>query len=126
MKPPTRFDVSFPLDAMGARNGRGTTNAGYRGLMSDQAVSSHPDGVLVRVWVVPRASRSEISGPHDGRLKIRVMAPPEGGRANQEVEKTLSKRLGAPVTLVGGATGREKVFLARGIGIAEATAKLSR
>ena len=75
---------------------------------------------------MPRASRSEISGLHGGRLKIRVMAAPEAGRANEEVEKTLTRFLGAPVALVSGAVGREKVFLARGIGIEEATANFSR
>ena len=94
--------------------------------MIEQALSAHPDGVLIRVWVVPRASRSEITGLHGERLKIRVMAAPEAGRANQEVEQTLARRLGAPVTLVSGATGREKVFLARGIDIEETAAKLAR
>lgn len=125
MKPLAGFDVSLPLDGMGARNGRGAAGAGYRGTMSQRALSNHPDGVLVRVWVVPRASRTEVSGFHGGRLKVRVMAPPEAGRANEELEKTLARRLGAPVTLVAGATTREKVVLAKGIGIEEALAKLS-
>lgn len=125
MKPLAGFGVSLPLDGMGAQNGRGAVGAGYRGTMSQRALSSHPDGVLLRVWVVPRASRTEVSGFHGGRLKVRVMAPPESGRANEELEKTLARCLGAPVTLVAGATAREKVVLAKGIGIEEALAKLS-
>ena len=98
----------------------------YRGSMSDPAVLAHPGGVLVRVWVVPRASRSEVKGWHDGRVKIRVTVPPEAGRANAQASRVLSDHLGARVELVSGATGRDKVFLARGIGVEEVLAKLSR
>ncbi|NOX22165.1 MAG: DUF167 domain-containing protein, partial [Actinobacteria bacterium] len=47
------------------------------------------DGVVVDVWVVPGASRTEIVGAHDGALRIRVAAPPEGGKANRAVRKAL-------------------------------------
>lgn len=86
---------------------------------------THPDGVLIRVWAVPRASRSEIKGWHDGRIKVRVMAPPEGGRANKQVSQALADLLGVQVELVSGATSRDKVFLALGIGMEEASGKLS-
>jgi hypothetical protein len=87
---------------------------------------AHPDGVLVRVRAVPRASRTEIKGWHDGRVRIRVVAPPEAGRANHQVSQALAERLGVPVELVSGATGRDKVFLARRIGLEEVLAKLSQ
>lgn len=87
---------------------------------------AHPDGVLIRVWAVPRAAKTEIKGWHDGRVKIRVMAPPEAGRANQQVSRALAIRLGVPVELVSGATAREKVFLARHITLDEVLAKLSQ
>lgn len=77
------------------------------------------------MWVVPRASRSEITGLHDGRVRIRVMAPPEAGRANQEVIRILTDHLGVSVELLSGATSRDKLFLAHDIGIEEAAAKLS-
>ena len=93
--------------------------------MSQSPISGHPDGTLVTVWVVPRASRSEIVGLHDGRVKIRVMAPPEGGRANHEVTRILADRLGVSVELMRGASGREKVFLAHDIGFEATAAKLS-
>ena len=94
--------------------------------MSASAVSAHGDGVMLRVWVVPRSSRSEISGRHGDKIRVRVMAPPEGGRANDEVRRLLSRRLGADVELVSGATGRVKVFLARGVELEEVVGKLAR
>jgi uncharacterized protein (TIGR00251 family) len=94
--------------------------------VSTPAVEGHPEGALIRVWVVPRASRSEVKGWHGDRIKVRVAAPPEGGRANEEVARVLSDRLGVPVELLGGAAGREKAYLARGIDSASALRNLSR
>jgi uncharacterized protein (TIGR00251 family) len=93
--------------------------------VSESPISAHPDGTLVSVWVVPRASRSEIVGLHNGRVKIRVVAPPEAGRANQEVTRILADRLGVSVELIRGASGREKLFLAHDIGFDATAAKLS-
>jgi uncharacterized protein (TIGR00251 family) len=93
--------------------------------MPDDPITVHPDGVLVRVWVVPGASRSQIDGVHGDRLKIRIAAPPEDGRANRAVTRLLEARLGVPVELVGGAAARKKLFLAHDIEIDDATRILS-
>jgi hypothetical protein len=95
-------------------------------MMENLPVVAHRDGVLIRVWAVPRASRTEIAGWHGGRVRIRVTAPPEGGRANQQVSRALSERLGSPVELISGASGRGKVFLARHLEVDEVLARLSR
>jgi uncharacterized protein len=50
----------------------------------------------LRVWVQPRAVRTEIAGERGGALVVRVAAPPVGGRANDAVRKVVAKRLGAP------------------------------
>lgn len=74
-------------------------------------------GVLVHVKVVPGARRSEIMGPLGDRLKIRVAAPPEGGRANEEVSTSLAAWLdvaSADVALVRGATNPRKTFRIEG------------
>ncbi len=52
---------------------------------------SEKSGVLVfKVRVVPRASRSEIAGEHNGALRVRIAAPPVDGAANQELVRTLA------------------------------------
>ena len=42
----------------------------------------HHDASELDVQVVPRASQSRIVGPHDGRLKVQLAAPPVDGAAN--------------------------------------------
>ena len=71
--------------------------------------------MLVRCWVVPGASRTELKGLHGDRLKIRVAAPPQGGRANAEVCKLLSEVAAAPAELVAGIANRSKTVLLRGV-----------
>ena len=71
-------------------------------------------GSAVRVWVkaVPGASRDEISGVLGDRLKVRIRAPAEDGRANQAICATIAKALGLKsrhVTVESGATNPEKV-----------------
>jgi len=71
------------------------------------------DGVTFSVRVVPRSSRSEVVGLHDGAMRIRVAAPPVEGAANQELVKFLSKKLRVPrasITLVSGANSKNKII----------------
>ncbi len=89
------------------------------------AVSEHEAGTLLDVWVVAGASSTEVSGLHDGAVRVRVEAPPEAGRANRAVAELLSGMLGAPVELVAGAGGRRKRFLVIGTHPAEAVARLA-
>jgi uncharacterized protein (TIGR00251 family) len=70
-------------------------------------------GVTFSVRVVPRASRSEVVGLHDGALRVRVAAPPVAGAANQELVKFLSKRLKVPrasLILISGANSKNKII----------------
>src|SRR6266511_5449156 len=53
---------------------------------------SDKDGMLIfKVRVVPRASRSEIVGEHDGALRVRIAAPPVDGAANEELVRLLAR-----------------------------------
>lgn len=53
-----------------------------------------PDGVLLKLKVLPRSSRCEIVGRHGDALKIKVTAPPLEGRANEEIVEFLAETLG--------------------------------
>src|SRR5437660_662201 len=53
------------------------------------------DGALsFKVQVVPRSSRSEIVGAHNGSLRVRLAAPPVDGAANEELIRTLARAFG--------------------------------
>lgn len=78
--------------------------------VSKRAISPTENGLAISVWVVPGASRSVIDGLYGGHVKIRVAAPPEGGRANEEAARLLGDTLRTDVTLKKGMRGRAKVF----------------
>jgi uncharacterized protein len=71
-------------------------------------------GVHLRVKAVPGASRQNIAGPLGDRLKIRIAAPPEDGKANNAIIALLARHLGIhknKISLVSGHKNPEKVFL---------------
>ncbi|MBA3545635.1 MAG: DUF167 domain-containing protein [Nannocystis sp.] len=81
----------------------------------------------IEVQVVPRASRSRIVGPHDGRLKIQLAAPPVDGAANEALVDLLAETLHIPrgaVSVLRGATGKRKTLHIDGLGAAELRARL--
>jgi len=47
--------------------------------------------VTFEVRVIPRSSKSEIVGEHNGALKIKLKSPPVDGAANEELVKLLAK-----------------------------------
>lgn len=70
-------------------------------------------GARIAVRVTPRGGRDALVLDEAGSIHVRVTAPPEDGRANAAVRKLLARVLGiAPsrLTLVGGATARDKLF----------------
>jgi uncharacterized protein YggU (UPF0235/DUF167 family) len=67
--------------------------------------------VRLDVRVTPRASKTLVGGVRDGRLLIRVTAPPVDDAANEAVRRALAHALGLPVRSVriaAGGTGRNK------------------
>lgn len=78
-----------------------------------------PDGVSILVAASPRASRTEVTGVAEGRLRIRVAAPPVEGAANDELVRFLARTLGVPrnaVRVTAGARGRRKTVVVSGVG----------
>jgi uncharacterized protein (TIGR00251 family) len=80
--------------------------------MTTNVITRRADGTVdLEVLVQPRASKSELAGIVDGRLKIRLAAPPVDGEANAALVEFLAEKLGLPkkaVELVRGQTGRRK------------------
>ncbi|HEY9380873.1 MAG TPA: DUF167 domain-containing protein [Burkholderiales bacterium] len=69
-------------------------------------------GYVVAVHAQPGAKRSEISGLHGGRLKVRIAAPPLEGRANEALIDFLAQRLGlsrSKLRVLKGLQGRTKL-----------------
>jgi uncharacterized protein len=74
--------------------------------------------LLLRVHVSPGAGRSSIVGRHGDALKVRVAAPPVGGRANAACVTLLARVLGLKedaVELISGDTSRTKRLRVTGI-----------
>lgn len=87
------------------------------------------DVVVLAVHAQPGAGRTQVVGRHGDALKIRVAAPPERGRANDELVALLSESLGVPaktVTLTGGETSRSKRFRIQPMAADELATRLER
>ena len=69
------------------------------------------EGFSLRVNVQPGAGRDAIIGTHGDALKLRVVAPPVSGKANESVIAVLSRALDIPsgdLEITSGATARIK------------------
>ena len=67
---------------------------------------------------IPRAVRDELAGTRNGRLLVRVSAPPLDGRANAAVCALLAKAAGVPrsaVRVVRGERSRDKRVRIEGV-----------
>ena len=81
----------------------------------------------LRIRVSPGARKTEVVGRHGEAWKVRIAAPPERGRANDAVLKLLADRLRVPLaelTLVSGASARDKVVELHGLDAEEAYRRL--
>ena len=78
------------------------------------------EGALTfKVRVVPRASRSEVVGEHDGALRVRIAAPPVDGAANDELVRVLARAFALPrsaVAISAGQTSKVKTVKVKGAG----------
>lgn len=77
--------------------------------------------------VTPRAGRDELAGWHDGRLRVRLIAPPLDGRANEALIQLIARALDLPpraVRIISGENAREKRLAIAGIDEATLRARL--
>ncbi|OPY29328.1 MAG: hypothetical protein A4E28_00926 [Methanocella sp. PtaU1.Bin125] len=94
-----------------------------------EAIRATKEGAVIDLEVSP-GSRSTVvpSGynPWRKRIEVRLMAPPEKGKANDELIRALSGLFSIPSTsieITSGATNSRKSVLIRGVGV-EAVIKL--
>ncbi len=83
---------------------------------------------LLRVRVIPRASRDSIEGLLGDALKVRLRAPPVEGKANAALAALIAAAVGRPVRAVeplSGGHARTKTLRLRGCPAALARERLS-
>jgi len=87
---------------------------------ADLDIRETADGLLVRLHVQPRAKRSEISGIHNGALKVKVTAPPVDDSANRAIVEYFSSLLGISkscLQITSGLKSRDKILRIKGISV---------
>lgn len=75
---------------------------------------------ILLLRIQPRAGRSGVVGPHAGRLRLRIAAPPVDGAANRQLQRFLADWLDLPRTQViieQGEAGRDKRVRLAGVGV---------
>ena len=84
---------------------------------------------MLSAHVQPGAGRSALTGRHGAALKVRVAAPPEGGRANAASADLLAETFGleaGQVELVSGPSSRSKQFRLTGVDVDAFRVQLER
>ena len=94
------------------------------GVARSSPVRLRPDGLTIALRVTPRSARERIEGIEiraDGepRLRVRVRAVPDQGKANKAVIALLAKAWAVPqsaFSIVSGETARDKILFIEGAG----------
>ncbi|MBI2910056.1 MAG: DUF167 domain-containing protein [Chloroflexi bacterium] len=131
--PPYDLPSSFDVIQSGWSNGacicctsaREKSDVGHNTSISRISIVAY---ARISVHVKPGAQKSQILGFKDEYLELRVAAPPEKGKANDEVVALLARSLGIPkadVTILSGATSRRKLVGIAGLDKEEAGRRLS-
>jgi len=84
-------------------------------------------GLEVRLHVLPRAKRCEISGIHNGALKVRVTAPPVDDAANRAIIEFFSTLLDiskSSLSILAGLKSRDKILQIKGLQLKSFLARL--
>ena len=92
------------------------------------AVAAHPAGAILPVLAHAGARRNAILGERAGALRVAVTRRPRRGKANEAIQALLAESLGVKpsrVSLISGATSRQKRFLVEGIDPAAVLARVA-
>lgn len=97
--------------------------------MIPEFLKARNDSVLLLLHAQPGAKKTELKGIYNGRLKIRVSAPPLEGRANNEIIAFFSKLLGlskAHLQLKSGETSKLKTLEIRQLAVEDIAQLISK
>lgn len=86
-----------------------------------------PDGVALRVRVIPRSKRTALAGVRGDCLVVKLTAAPVDGAANSALVDFLAEVLDVPssaVAIVRGAGSREKTVKVQGLDVHTARVRL--
>jgi uncharacterized protein (TIGR00251 family) len=86
-----------------------------------------PNGVRIDVRVMPRSPQVKVGPVRDGRLMVRVTAPPVDGAANEAVINALATFFDVgrrAVRVVAGETGRNKTVEIGGLSASHIAARI--
>jgi uncharacterized protein len=98
-------------------------------------MSHHPElspsegGAVLAIHVQPGAGRTEVVGRYGDALRLRVAAPPTGNRANDAVVELVAKEFNlkrAAVSVISGASSRQKRLRLTGVDVAGAAGVVDR
>ncbi|MBI5417095.1 YggU family protein [Candidatus Poribacteria bacterium] len=81
-------------------------------------ITEKEDGVIFKIRVQPRSSRTEIYGILNDTLKLHIAAPPTDDKANEECIHFLSKKFKvskSSIQIMHGNKSREKLIKIHGI-----------
>lgn len=81
-------------------------------------IQKTPEGVVIKLHLQPRASKTEICGFQGEELKVRVTSPPVDDAANRLCTELFAKSLKvakSSVTIISGSKSRHKRLLIHGL-----------
>jgi uncharacterized protein (TIGR00251 family) len=76
-------------------------------------LSQDADAILLEVRIIPRASKDQVVGISQGRLKLKLTAAPVDGKANAALVRYLADLFSigkSRVSIIRGEKGREKTI----------------
>ena len=80
------------------------------------SIRENRDGLIFKVFIQPKSSKTYISGLYGDALKIKLTAPPVDGAANKMCIKYLAKILNvskSSIEIISGHTSRSKGILVK-------------
>jgi len=74
--------------------------------------------IILKVYLQPKSSKNEIVSPYRDGIKVKVTAPPVGGKANEALIRFLAKKIGISpscIEMIKGHHSREKTLRISGM-----------